>query len=276
MILTCPQCATDYLVDDARIGIGGRSVKCAACGTRWQAHAEDGKKPPGEPGAVRESAVGPAAQGDAAGLAGEDISKVFRARVNAKRRVRQAAISGAAWGAGAVAVALVVVLSVVFRRDVVRAWPGTAAAYASVGLPVNRIGLVIEQVHAEPTLMLSHAALSVTGSIRNVEDRAVRSPPLRIVLYNARGKRVAGQIAVPADPRVPPGRARRFMVTIFDPPLTAYALEVGFAPESDRRFAVMQPARQSPLPAAPAPGLRGAVAPASPPPPTAAPSAPNG
>ena len=36
MILTCPECATSYFVDDSRIPAGGRSVKCTSCGARWR------------------------------------------------------------------------------------------------------------------------------------------------------------------------------------------------------------------------------------------------
>src|SRR5258708_39734520 len=40
MILTCPECATGYFVDDAQIKPGGRSVRCAACGARWMAERD--------------------------------------------------------------------------------------------------------------------------------------------------------------------------------------------------------------------------------------------
>jgi len=263
MILTCPQCATGYLVGDGQIKASGRWVKCAACGRRWLAKAADADRGPSGASGSGPAVVDPPPPEPAVKGGGEAIPKAFRARVHSRRRLRRAALAGAGWGGATVMLALVLGAAAVFRLEVVRAWPGAAATYAAVGLPVNRLGLVIEQVRAEPTLALSHAALFVTGSIRNVQDRMVRSPPLRIVLYNARGKRVAGEIAVPADPKVPPGRTRRFAVTLLDPPLTAYALEVGFAPESARRFAVTQPLRPAPAPAIPsAPGLRGAVAPA--------------
>ena len=37
MILTCPECATSYFVDDARIPAEGRRVRCSSCGHRWTA-----------------------------------------------------------------------------------------------------------------------------------------------------------------------------------------------------------------------------------------------
>ena len=35
MILTCPNCETQYFADDSTIGESGRTVKCAACGHSW-------------------------------------------------------------------------------------------------------------------------------------------------------------------------------------------------------------------------------------------------
>ena len=36
MILTCPECATSYFVDDSKVP-AGRQVKCSNCGARWVA-----------------------------------------------------------------------------------------------------------------------------------------------------------------------------------------------------------------------------------------------
>jgi predicted Zn finger-like uncharacterized protein len=41
MKITCPDCSTSYEVSAAALGPGGRSVKCARCGTRWHADAAD-------------------------------------------------------------------------------------------------------------------------------------------------------------------------------------------------------------------------------------------
>jgi len=220
MILTCPECATGYFVEDGQIRPGGRTVRCAACGARWKALPEGPLElvSSDEEGAVAKE---PAHGAEDVVLSGEDLPRAFRDRAEDERRMRRAALIGAAWAAGAVVVVLAVVLGIVFREQVVGAWPQTASLYAAIGLPVNPTGLVIEQVHAEPSLDQGHATLEISGVIRNVVDHVVVAPPLRISLFNAQGKRVAGQIATLDNARIPPGETRHFLTVIVDPPYAA-------------------------------------------------------
>jgi len=256
MILTCPKCATGYFVDDAQIKPGGRSVKCAACGHRWTADATpplDLVTTPEEGAIAREA---DAAEGSAA----MDLSRAFRARQSTKRQVRELAVTGMIWGGMAFVLAAVVAVALVFRVDIVRLWPHTASAYAGIGLPVNRVGLVIEGVRAEPALQDGHAALAISGMIRNVEDRTIVSPPIRISLYNGAGKRVYGKILNPSSPSIPPGKTRYFSTAVLDPPSTSHDLEVAFALEAHGRSAPA-PERVAAPPPAQKPGLRGPTSP---------------
>jgi predicted Zn finger-like uncharacterized protein len=219
MILTCPECATGYFVDDGLIRATGRAVRCAACGRRWTAYPPKADEPlelgADTTGAGKEPAPEPEAP---APLTGDDLPRMFRGRAEAERRNRRAALDGVVWTAAALAVLAVIGLAVVFREAVVGMWPQTASLYAGVGLPVNAIGLAIEQTHAEPGLQDGHATLVLSGVIRNVTDHAVVAPPLRISILNAQGKRVAGQIAVLGNSRIPPGESRHFVTAILDPP----------------------------------------------------------
>ncbi len=173
-------------------------------------------------------------------------------------------ISGAGLGAAALTAFVAMGSAVIWRGDVVGAWPATAGVYADLGLPVNRVGLVIESVRAEPALQDGHAALAVFGTLRNVVDRQTEAPPLRIVLYDAQGKKVAARIATPPGLSIAAGGEKRFAVAILDPPLAAHNLEVSFALGHNS----LQKARPLTVPApshAAPPELKGAL----PPPPLA-------
>ena len=257
MILTCPECATGYFVEDDQIQTKGRSVRCAACGHRWTAHPERPLElvSNGTDGAIgRDTAQ---ALADDAPLSGDDLPRAFRSRAEEEKRNRQAAITGAIWAAVAIVVAIVLGTAILFRESVVRAWPQTASAYAAVGLPVNPTGLVIQQVQVAPSLEEGHAAYTVTGFIHNVVGRAVIAPPLRISLLNAEGKRVAGQITSFADPRIPAGATRSFRTSIPDPPFSAANLVVDFAIGARADAGSTQAAPQAGSPEAPAISLRG-------------------
>lgn len=231
MILTCPECATRYFVPDDKVGPDGRTVKCSSCGARWTAHGEPALElfvDANEGATAREAAeLEPDGQPVSA-LPGEELPRVFRQKADTDRRVREAVTTGVVWAGMAVALVGLVAVAIVFRVQVVQLWPGSAAAYAGVGLPVNRLGLTIESVRAEAALQDGHAALAVTGVIRNVEDKAAAAPPLRVSLINKAGKVVAVKLAAPADPLIPPGGVRHFVVTLLDPPTTASDLEVAF------------------------------------------------
>jgi predicted Zn finger-like uncharacterized protein len=232
MILTCPECATGYFVQDDQIQASGRTVRCAACGNRWTAYPE---KPLELVASEEEGALAKAPADDQAGLlepgslTGDELPRAFRNRAEEERRNRQAAVTGAAWTGIALLVVAVLGAGAVFREQIVRAWPQTASIYATLGMPVNPTGLVLEHLQVQPSLEGSHPAYVVTGTIRNVVGRSVLAPPVRITLLNAQGKRVAGQITDWTDRRVPAGAMRRFRTAILDPPFSAITLSVDFA-----------------------------------------------
>lgn len=251
MILTCPECASRYFVDDSKVGSAGRVVRCASCGHRWTARNEEPLDLFDEPetptlASQVESAeqlpetVGEGDEPPVSALPGEELPKVFRARADAERRLREATTTGIIWAGMAAAMAVVVVAALIFRIDVVRIMPGSAGAYAAVGLPVNTVGLVIDRdsIKAQPSMQEGHAAVTITGAIRNITEHAVTAPPLRVELLSKDDKRVAGQLAAAADARIPPGEVRHFSITFLDPPRSAKDLQIGFATEPGAAKAV--------------------------------------
>jgi predicted Zn finger-like uncharacterized protein len=253
MILTCPECATSYFAADSSIG-EGRVVRCSACGASWRAEPARPLDLRVEPEAGAIAAEPRTADEElisrhSSELPGDRLPKAFRARAQADRRVREAAVQGVVWAGMGASLALVLVLAIVFRADVVRLWPRAAGAYAAVRLPVNPVGLTIEDVHARPSLQDGHPALIVSGEVRNIRPEAIGSPPLKVVLRDKDGRPLLTRTVDPPDGLVPPGQSRRFSLNLLDPPQGATASDITFASLKARPVATLA----SRVPAAPRP-----------------------
>ncbi len=234
MILTCPDCATRYFVDETKLGPQGRKVRCASCGASWRAEVES--EALDLTPAVAASAAEPAMETSV--RPAEALPKSFRAQAEARRRTRQAVAAGVVWAGLAACFAVLMLAAVVFRVQVVRVWPRTAGAYAAVRLPVNPLGLSPEGVQASPGLQDGRAMLFVNGLERNVE--AVPRPPaaLRVSLYDKGGARLASRVVRVDGEPLKPGEARAFRAAFTDPPLAGSQVGVDF---------VFEPARKRPI-----------------------------
>src|SRR3569623_456661 len=70
MILTCPNCGTQYVVKDGAIPPGGRQVRCAACKHSWHQDPDDQQSIPEQvPGEEPDSDVSPPYPAEAADMA---------------------------------------------------------------------------------------------------------------------------------------------------------------------------------------------------------------
>jgi predicted Zn finger-like uncharacterized protein len=221
MILTCPNCASRYVVDDAHVGPSGRTVRCSNCKTAWRAEASAA---PLELAGVKELTE-PARAAD---LPGEALPKQYRARVQQRVEARKAAAAGMVWGGMAAVLAGLLVLAVVFRSEVAQLWPKTASVYAGMGLRVNVVGLVIEEQVAAPIDENGRPAIRVTGAIRNVTDAAVRPPPLRVDLVDKSDASLVSRTLDLGGTELEAGRARPFSVTFYDPPASTDGSESTF------------------------------------------------
>jgi len=268
MILTCPECATSYFVDDARIPAQGRRVRCSSCGNRWLAGPEG---PIAEPVAELEPVAAPeeAPAIDVAPVEEEVVPPpvepdrepfrrpAFRPLPSKPPPERRA--GALVWAAAAgLAVALIAGV-IVFREQVVRLWPASSAAYAGLGLEVAGGGLVLEQVRVQPAFLAGRPVLSISGAIRNVRDVPVEAPPIRLTLLNRAGEPVAAKIARPDDATIPARARKRFTVTMLDPPATTRDLEVRFD-AGGGKLARPTEAVLAPAPALPSPAAEPAVA----------------
>ena len=235
MILTCPECATSYFVDDSRIAAAGRTVKCSNCGARWTALPQGAEPPPpaaGQPPKPAPAAAAPAV--DELVVDGPPPARVaeplpFRP-TGSRLQPRRDAGGGKVlvWASSAVAVTVLISAAILFRAQVVQMLPLSQAAYAGLGLPVS--SLAIENVRADPAFQGGRPVLAVSGQIRNLRDAPADAPPLKVSLLDRFGRPFAAKVAHPINAAVPGRAIRHFAIAIVDPPAGAHDLKVAFEP----------------------------------------------
>ena len=162
MILTCPRCATRYLIDESHVWSTGRTVQCEACGQRWRATGTGEvpiAPPPPEP-VTPEPAPEPAApfpafapvetaggfaksppaivEPDVEPVVAEEplvAPSLFRAVPTRLRPTSSREVSPLGRALAILFIVLVVLAGLVLFRDaIVRAVPGVAPVYKSLGL----------------------------------------------------------------------------------------------------------------------------------------------
>jgi predicted Zn finger-like uncharacterized protein len=238
MILTCPECATRYFLPDVQIGRGGRAVKCTACGKVWRAEGAAEPEPEPEPAVPShhfepepEAGVFPDPEEEFAAAAQRRAEILRQKKAEAERRQRQASvITAAVWAGVVAAIALCLALGIIFRIQVVKWWPGTATAYAALGMPVNASGLLIDKVQAAPAIVQGRRALVVTGVLTNASAAPRPAPAFRVSLLDKTGKPLAQRVIETAPPvALKVGEARRFQLQVAEPPAGAVDVEVTLA-----------------------------------------------
>lgn len=236
MILTCPSCSTRYFADGANLGPKGRTVRCAACGHTWRASEADAK-PPAVEDDVAEADIEADLDADleASAPSVETAPKPpERPLVPGVPNVRASLV---AWGAVGVLALTVMTLAVVFRVEVVRLWPRTAAAYAFAGFTVTAEGLVFDELVAEPGYTDGEPTLTISALVRNTSERNRPVPDVRVSLMDEEGEEVFGWVVSLSVDSLAPREAARFTALLAQPPADARDVELRFA-RRDRADAV--------------------------------------
>lgn len=237
MILTCPACATSYFVPDTALGAQGRTVRCQSCAHSWHAMPEEpleleAEAVPTATATVAAPAPAPVetpapARESLAQTPAPELPKAYRARAETARRTRRAAMHGAVW-AGVASIFLGLLAGAwLFRVEVVDILPRTAVAYAAVGMPVNVTGLEFEAVGAR-ALPETPDKVMVSGALRNVRDREIVAPAIRVALLDDHGAEIAHAVVRTDGAPVLPGQVSGFAAILADPGGKATGVGVDF------------------------------------------------
>jgi predicted Zn finger-like uncharacterized protein len=232
MIVTCPACATRYLVNPSALGPGGRTVRCAKCHETWH------QDPPVESARTASEAVTPPALvgGGMPAQPDEGIPDFIRppraggtrlpALAKPKPRLTRVQLGGMAL-AGAV-VLLIAVLAV-FRQPIVAAWPAAGRLYLLVGVQSGpHAGLAVRGLSSSRTTVEGQPALLVAGEVTNASGGAMPVPKLRLSLTDANRQVLRSVDFSVAPTQLLPGESAPFQAMVDHPPSDATSATVTF------------------------------------------------
>jgi predicted Zn finger-like uncharacterized protein len=128
--------------------------------------------------------------------------------------------------------ALVLAL-MIWRVDVVRLLPQTAAFYRMVGLDINLRGLVFKDVKVTSENVEGKQVLVIEGVIIGEAKKPVELPRLRFSVRDAQGAEIYAWNAVLEQPVLKPGEKAWFKSRLASPPPEARNIDVRFFNKRD-------------------------------------------
>ena len=261
MPIVCPHCATSYAIDSAKLG-SGRSVRCVRCKEVWLAKPEpqlamaaDVAWTDDAPQAHRDAPVvanpdaplidSPPLASDWPDEIGTALVPAFSpssaAVINMAPAPRDRRAKGRKAGdrrAGSLAslrlptsvaaMGALVGALLVWRGDVVRLMPQTAAFYKTIGLDVNLRGLSFRDVKLGSEIVDGKPVLIIEGAIVDDLKKPLEIPRLRFVVRDAKGTAVYAWNAAPEQSLIQPGERVAFRSRLAQPPAEAHSIDVRF------------------------------------------------
>ena len=271
MHIICPHCTTTYAIDLSTLGAAGRTVRCSRCKEVWLARPEDAvhiealtpamadaddPAPNPAPAAARrnEPAGGEIERYETPVVESPSISAEWpadgevqpnrRDEAKAARPPRRSLLSrltpSSSFGFPAVSLATVctamgalAVALLVWRNDVVRLLPQTAAFYNMVGLEVNLRGLSFKDVKVSSENVEGKQVLVIEGVIVGQAKKPVELPRLRFSVRDAQGAEIYAWNAVLEQAVLKPGEKAWFKSRLASPPPEGRNIDVRFFNKRD-------------------------------------------
>jgi predicted Zn finger-like uncharacterized protein len=176
-----------------------------------------------------------ARQGGANGETDEDAAgkpwfRTFRRRPPARKSSRLAILkpSTACAAMGALAAALLI-----WRADVVRLMPQTAAFYRMVGLDVNLRGVAFRDIKVTTETVDGKQVLVIEGVIVGQTRKPVDLPRLRFAVRDAQGAEIYAWNTVLDQTVLQPGERAAFKSRLASPPAEGRSIDIRFFNKRD-------------------------------------------
>jgi predicted Zn finger-like uncharacterized protein len=256
MILTCPACATRYVVDPKAIGASGRTVRCARCHESWHQDPPedlpvprlirpvDDEAPPVMPSVSSSYQDRPAVDAfdepeDAASSPADPMPS-FMARPepiggdrnlpalhSPRPRISKFMIG---WAALVLVVVLIVAGLWFARTRLVAVWPPLERLYSLAGIPVDApsFGLEVRNLTPAFSKVDNTPTLVVTGEVVNISGGVRKVPSLTVTLRNAKNESLKSWGFIIGRDQLLAGETAPFQTSIANPPADASSAVVVF------------------------------------------------
>ena len=272
MQIVCPHCSTSYEIRPSALGEAGRSVRCSRCKETWLARAEDavefaGHAMAGTNESGRDDAGGwndygqgredsntphvdsPSIAGEWQGSAENEESNGWSTELDGERPGRLSWLGKLmptrtvgrvprftahfSLTTACAAMAALVMATVIWRAELVRLLPQTAAFYNLVGLDVNLRGLKFKDVKVSSETVEGKPVLVIEGSITGESNKPVEIPRLRFSVRDAQGAEIYAWNAVLEQSVLKPGERAQFKSRLASPPPEGRNIDVRFFNKRD-------------------------------------------
>lgn len=134
---------------------------------------------------------------------------------------------------GCAAMAAMVLALMIWRIDVVKLMPQTAAFYKMVGLEVNLRALAFKDVKVTTETVDGKPVLVIEGMIVGEARKPVELPRLRFIVRDAQGSEIYAWNAVLEQPVLNPGEKAWFRSRLASPPADGRNIDVRFFNKRD-------------------------------------------
>jgi predicted Zn finger-like uncharacterized protein len=134
---------------------------------------------------------------------------------------------------GCAAMGALVLALIIWRVDVVRLLPQTAAFYKMVGLEVNLRGLMFKDVKITTETVGGKPVLVIEGAITGEARKPVELPRLRFSVRDAQGAEIYAWNAMLEQPVLKPGERAWFKSRLASPPPEGRNIDIRFFSKRD-------------------------------------------
>lgn len=241
MILTCPDCSTQYSVKDGAIGPNGRTVRCSSCSATWFVSSDADSlaladnieeeitqvetPTASEPETTIESPLAHKPH-KAKPVTGAHVQ--VRDKADRQRRNRRLAGVTMIWMITLGLLLAAAIIGFIMRQDIVDRNPAMSSIYKAFRIDVKSQGLDFESPGTSHTIIDGRPVLVINGVIVNRSTKARDIPLVELSLVNGGGEVITKWLVEIDEKEIAPKQRISYISQFPNPPLDAVDLKYKF------------------------------------------------